>query len=314
MARVAFIMDRLLRRFGLSGKAFLPMLMGFGCTIPAAMGTRTLENVNERRMTMMLLPFFSCGAKLPIWGIFAAALFPGSADFVVFGIYFLGIIVAVITALILKHTLFKGPVAPFIMELPAYHLPRLKNTLAQLWDKLKGYIIRAGTIIAAATVVIWFLANFSFTLQMVEPNSTESIIGVIGGFIQPIFVPLGFASGDMGWKAVIAIITGLIAKEVVVSTLGVLYNPGVEGDAFEDEGAATALIATLATVFSPVSALSFMAFNLLSVPCMAAVAAVHGEMRSKRWTLLTIGFWLVTAYVVSLIIYQGGTLISNLFA
>ena len=214
----------------------MPLLMGFGCSVPAIMGTRTLNNENEKRLTIMLMPFFSCAAKLPIWSIFAMAFFPTHADLTIFAIYFLGIFVAIITAIILKKTLFKGPISPFIMELPAYHLPRLKNTGLQLWDKLKGFIFRAATIIAGATVVIWFLANFSFNFQMVEANSAESILGVIGNFVKPIFVPLGFASGPDGWKAVVAILTGLLAKEMVVSTMGVLYAPGLEGDPIEDSG------------------------------------------------------------------------------
>lgn len=309
MARAAFLMDRLLRRFGLSGKAFMPMLMGFGCSVPAMMGTRTLENEKERRLTVMLLPFFSCGAKLPIWATFTAAIFPANADLVVFGIYLLGIVVAILAAIILKKTILKGDAAPFIMELPAYHSPKIKNLLIHLWEKLKGFIIRASTIIAGATIVIWFLSNFSFGFQMVEANSADSILGILGNFIRPVFIPLGFAGGDVGWKAVVAIITGLIAKEMVVSTLGVLYNPGVEGDALEDEGAKDALLTTLAATFSPLAAISFMAFNLLSVPCMAAVAAAHGEMRSKKWTFITIGFWILTAYTVSFLIFNVGSLL-----
>ena len=202
---------------------------------------------------------------------------------------------------------------PFIMELPPYHFPKIRSLIIHLWEKFKHFLYRATTIIAGATVVIWFLANFSFTLQMVEPNSAESILGVIGTLLRPIFIPLGFASGDTGWRAVVAIITGLIAKEMVVSTMGVLYNPGMEGDALEDETAATALSTALVAAFSPVAALSFMAFNLLSVPCMAAVAAARGELRSKRKLWGTIGFWLLTAWVVSFLINMIGSLIQMIF-
>ncbi len=309
MARAAFLMDRVLRRFGLSGKAFMPLLMGFGCSVPAMMATRTLESEKERRLTIMLMPFFSCGAKLPVWAMFSAAIFPDNADFVVFAIYMLGIATAIIAAIILKKFFFKGEVTPFILELPAYHLPRIKNLILHLWDKLKGFLIRASTIIAGATVVIWVLANFSFGFEMVEANSADSMIGVMGDFLKPIFIPLGFASGEDGWKAVVAALTGLLAKEMVVSTMGILYNPGIDGDALEDDGAADALIVTIAAAFSPLAAVSYMAFNLLSVPCMAAVATANSELRSRKWTWITIAFWLGTAWVVAFLIYQIGSLL-----
>ena len=309
MARAAFLMDRVLRRFGLSGKAFMPLLMCFGCSVPAMMATRTLEDPKERRLTVMLAPFLSCGAKLPIWAMFSASVFPGSADFVVFGIYLLGIITAIIAAIILKKTVFKGEIAPFIMELPAYHLPQFKNVMLHLLDKLKGFVLRATTIIAGAVVVIWFLSNFNFSLEMVQANSADSILGMAGNFIRPLFIPLGFASGDLGWKAVVATISGLIAKEMVVSTMGVLYNPDVQGDALEDQGASDALSVTIASTFSPAAALAFMAFNLLSVPCMAAVAAAHGELGSRKWTFLTIGFWIGTAWIISYLIFNVATLL-----
>ena len=212
MASAAFLMDRVLRRFGLSGKAFMPLLMCFGCSVPAMMATRTLEDQKERRLTVMLAPFFSCGAKLPIWAMFSAAVFPGSADLVVFGIYLLGIVTAIIAAIILKKTVFKGEIAPFIMELPAYHLPQFKNVVLHLWEKLKSFVLRATTIIAGAVVVIWFLSNFNFSLEMVQANSADSILGMAGNFIRPLFIPLGFASGDLGWKAVVATITWAYCK------------------------------------------------------------------------------------------------------
>lgn len=309
MARAAFLMDRAFRRLGLSGKSFMPLLMCFGCMVPGAMATRTLENERERRMTIMLAPFFSCGAKLPIWAMFAAALFPNNADIMVFGIYILGIVVAILAAFILKKTLLKGEAAPFIMELPAYHLPRIKNLALHLWDKMRGFLVRATTIIAGATIVIWFLSNFSFSLSMTEANSAQSIIGVLGSFIQPLFIPLGWAAGDMGWKAVVAALTGLIAKEMVVSTMGVLYNPGLSGDALEDDSANQALIVAIAAHFSPVAAISYMAFNLLSVPCMAAVAAANAELRKPKYIWQAIGFWIATAWIVSFLIYNIGSLL-----
>jgi len=308
MARAAFLMDRPLRRFGLSGKAFLPLLMGFGCSVPAMMGTRTLDDEKERRLAVMLMPFFSCGAKLPIWSIFAAAIFPENAANAVFGIYVIGIAAAVITAILLRTTILKGAASMFIMELPAYHMPRLRNLLIHLWEKARGFIVRATTIIAGATVVIWLLSNFNFSLQMVDANEHESIVGVLASFLVPLFRPLGFASTPEAWKAVVAIVTGLIAKEMVVSTLGILYNPGVEGDALEDEDAANALGLALVASFSPAAALSFMTFNLLSVPCMAAVAAANGELQSAKWLWITIAFWLATAWIGAFLVYRGAGL------
>lgn len=309
MARVAFIMDRVLRKFGLSGKAFLPLLTGFGCSVPAIMGARTLEGERERKLTMMLVPYMSCGAKAPIWALFAASVFSEYGDWMTFGIYMLGIVVAVISAIILKKFVFKGETSPFIMELPAYHFPRLKNLLLHLWEKLKGYVVRAGTVILAATIVLWFLANFDFTLSMVDENGADSILGVVANLIKFIFEPLGFASGEHGWRAVVAILTGLIAKEAVVSTMGVLYT-GLESDEdfMGEDDASNALLATVAATFSPLAALSFMAFNLLSVPCMAAVGALRAEMNDRKLFWFTIGFWIVSAWVISFLIYNVGGL------
>lgn len=309
MARAAFIMDRVLRKFGLSGRAFLPLLTGFGCSVPAIMGARTLEGDKERKLTMMLVPYMSCGAKAPIWALFAASVFKGYGDILTFGIYMLGIVVAVVSAIILKKFVFKGEASAFVMELPTYHFPRMRNLFRHLWEKLRGYVVRAGTVILAATIVLWFLANFSFGLQMVEPNSNESIIAVLANAITFIFEPLGFASGSDGWKAVVAILTGLIAKEAVVSTLGQLYT-GLESesDFLEHDGATNALYASLISGFSPLAALSFMAFNLLCVPCMAAVGALKAEVNSRKIFWLAIGFWLLTAWIVSFLIYNVGSL------
>jgi len=311
MARIAFIMDRVLKRFGLSGKAFIPMLMGFGCSVPAMMGTRTLENDKERKLTLMLIPFFSCGAKMAIWSIIVAAVFPKNADFVVFMIYITGIAVAVIAAIILKKTVFKGISSNFVLELPIYRLPRLKHTLIHLWDKIKDFVIKVTTIIAVASMVIWFLQNFNLKLQMVAPEDNASnILGVLGNAIKWIFLPLGFAQGPDGWKLVVAIITGLIAKEAVVSTMGVLYIPSAEVDVASPEGETT-LIATLASlaVFSPVTAISFMVFNLLCVPCVVAVATAYSELKSVRWTVFVVAFWFVSAWIVSFLVYQIGSFV-----
>lgn len=309
MARAAFIMDRLFRRFGLSGKAFMPMLMGFGCSVPAMMATRTLENEKDRKLTIMLMVGFSCGAKLPIWSLFAMALFPDNADTVVFAIYLLGILWALLSAVILKKTLLKGEAPPFIMELPNYHWPQLKSLVLHIWDKLKGYVVRAGTIIAASSIVIWFLANFSFSFQMVDENSVNSMLGIMGSVLVPIFKPLGFVAGAEGWKSIVAILTGLIAKEMVVATMGVLYTPSIGADALEDDGALAALFPVIAATFSPAAAFSFMVFNLLSVPCMAAVGAARAELRSAKWLTITIVFWLSSAYIVSFLVYNVGRLL-----
>ena len=291
MARVAFIMDRAFRKFGLSGKAFMPLLMCFGCGVPGVMATKTLENEKERRMTMMIAPFFSCGAKLPIWLAFAGVLFAGQyGDLVVFSVYLIGIVVAIVAAIILRFTVFKGETPPFIMELPSYHLPQFKNLMAHLWEKLKHFIIKAGTIIAASIVVIWFLSNFDFAFWngMVD-NIEYSMMGRIGNVIKYLFYPLGFAMGADGWKFVVASLTGLLAKEEVVATLEVLSGGlGLE-----------ALLGGMTVA----GAYSFMLFNLLAVPCMAMVAAVYGEMGSGKRTWGAIGFWLLTAYVVSMVTY-----------
>lgn len=309
MARAAFIMDQIFRHFGLSGRSFLPLLMGFGCSVPAIMGARTLENDRDRKITMLIVPFFSCGAKLPIYAMFTAALFKENSDLVVFGMYLIGIVTAVICAIILKKVVFKDENAPFIMELPQYHCPRAKSLILLLWEKLKGYLFRAGTVILASTIVIWFLSNFSFRLEMVGSGSAESILGVFGNILVPLFKPLGFVNGNDGWKAVVAILTGLIAKEAVVSTMGVLYNPSIGGDALEDDIARQALLGIIAVSFTPASAIAFMAFNLLSVPCIAAVSAARAELNSKKWTAFAILFWICTAWIVSFLIYNIGTLL-----
>lgn len=321
MARVAFIMDRAFRKLGLSGKAFMPLIMCFGCAVPGIMATRTLENDAERRRAIMLTPFFSCGAKLPIWAAFAgvfAHVYSGmNAEVVVYGMYILGIAVAVLAAFILNKSVLKGETPPFIMELPAYHAPRPANLVAYLWNKLKHYIFRAATIIAGAIVVIWFLSTFNFSFAMVE-DSGDSIIGQIAKWFTWLFVPLGFGMGANGWKFVVAAITGLIAKEMVVATMGTFA--GIDGDsALEMDGsemAETPLGAMMLGIGGALGGvniavpamLSFMAFNLLSVPCMAAVAAARGELKSAKKLWGAIAFWLITAYSVSLAVFWFGVL------
>ncbi len=323
MARVAFIMDRAFRNLGLSGKAFMPLISCFGCAVPGIMATRTLEDEAERRRTIMVAPFFSCGAKLPIWaafsGVFAQAYTNMPGELVVYAMYVLGIAIAIISAIFLKSTIVKGETPPFIMELPEYHLPQLKNLLLQLWQKLKHYIFRAATVIAGATVVIWFLQNFNGQLKMVA-DSKDSIIGMLAQAFAWLFVPLGFGMGANGYKFVVAAFTGLIAKEMVVATLGTFA--GMNGDETLDvdggELAATPVGllmlgiggSALGSVNVAIPAMfSFMAFNLLSVPCMAAVAAANGELvKGKGHTKVAILYWIATSYVVSLITFWYGVL------
>jgi len=299
MARAAFIMDRLLRKFGLSGKAFIPMFLGFGCSTPAVMATRTLENEKDRRLTIMLIPYMSCGARLPVYALFAAAFFEKNQTNIIFSIYLLGIAAAIVSGIILKNTVFKGETAPFVMELPPYRVPTPKGIYIHMLDRAKGFIKKAGTVIFAAAVVIWFLQAFSFSLTMVE-DPGDSILGQIGKVIAPVFAPLGF--GD--WKSSVALITGFVAKEVVVTTLGILHGVGEIGE--ED---AAQLIPILQSTFTPLSAYAFMAFTLLYVPCIAAFAAIRREMNSRKWTLFAVTYQILFAWLVAFIIYQGGRLL-----
>jgi len=307
MSRGAFIMDRALRKFGLSGKSFIPMIMGFGCGVTGILATRTLECEKDRRITAMLIPFMSCGAKAPIYALFAGVLFADHAGLMTFSIYLIGIIAAIISGIILKNTVFRGKVSPFVMELPTYHFPQAKTLLKHAWEKLKGFVVRAGTILILATIVIWFLSNFGIDsggFGMVDANSQKSVLGIIGSAIQPLFVPLGFAAGDQGWKAIIAILTGLVGKEMVVSTMGVLYSPGINGNEYASDTTGTVLASTVAGIFSPAAALAFMAFNLLTIPCISSVAVMRSEMNSNKWSIFIIAFWLITSWVVSFLIYQ----------
>ncbi len=317
MARVAFILDRACRKFGLSGKAFMPLLMCFGCAVPGIVATKALEDEKERRLTIMLSPFFSCGAKLPIWATFAGVMantyWSGFGDLAVFIMYFMGIAVAIIAAFILKSTALKGDAPPFIMELPAYHRPQFTSTVVHLWDKLKHFLLRAGTVIAASIIVIWFLSSFG---KGGYCDIDASILGYIGKGLQYVFYPVfaapnGFVSTaaqqQYAWRFVVAAFTGLIAKEMVVATLGTIS--GLDGDAILD-GAATdaeqsAFDAMLGSM-TPAAMFAYMAFNLFCVPCMAAVGAAMGELNSKKRSLQAIGFWLLTAYAVSFVVFWLG--------
>ncbi len=301
MARVAFIMDRIFRKFGLSGKSFIPMLIGSGCGVPGVMASRTIENERDRRMTIMTTTFVPCGAKMPIVGLFAGALFGGSG-WVAVSAYFIGIAAIILSGIILKKTrMFAGDPAPFVMELPAYHVPAAVNVLRATWERGWSFIKRAGTIILASSVILWFLQGFGFVdgqFGMVEDNNS-SILASIGSAICIIFAPLGF--GD--WQSTVAVFTGLIAKENVVSTFGVLF--GVGSEVAEDD---PSLWTAVAARYTPLAAYSFMIFNLLCAPCFAAMGAIKREMNNWKWTLGAIGYMCGLAYVVSFIVYQIGSL------
>ncbi len=301
MSRAAFIMDRMFRRFGLSGRSFIPMLMGFGCTVPALMATRTLENEKERRLTMFIIPFMSCGAKFPVYAIFAVAFFASNQAFIVFSIYVLGIIVAILSGIILKRFINKGKTTNFIMELPEYRWPTFKNLIIHTWDRIKGFVVNAGTVILLAMIVIWFLQSFNFQFQLVE-DSAESIFGIIGRSIAFIFAPLGFGE----WRAAMSLVVGFVAKEAVVGTLGVLY--GVGETAIETP---ELLAAPLRDVFTPLSAYSFMIFTLLYLPCVAAFAAMKREMNSWKWTILAITYQTGIAWLLAFAFYQVGSFIAG---
>ncbi|MBE5780729.1 MAG: ferrous iron transport protein B [Clostridiales bacterium] len=294
MARVAFVMDRLLRKIGLSGHSLVPMLVGFGCSVPAIMAARTLYSESDRKISIFLVPFMSCGAKLPIYAAFTAAFFPHNASLVVTGLYVLGVIVAIFAAWLLRNTAFKGNPVPFIMELPAYRFPTVKNVMLHMWDKAKEFIKRAFTIIFAASVVIWFLNTFNWQFNIVADNA-DSILASIGRLIAPIFAPLGF--GD--WRASTALITGLTAKETVVSTLSVLT--GATSDA--------ALTPALQGLFSPLSAVSFLVFTLLYMPCVAALSATRKELGSGRLALSAMAFQTAMAWAVALVVFTFGKLL-----
>ena len=294
LARAAFTLDLVMHKLvGLHGKAFIPMILGFGCGVPAVMATRTMEHESDRILAMMLIPFMSCTARLPIYAIFTAAFFPDNAGTMLLVMYLLGIIVALIIAALLKRTLFKGMSAPFVMELPTYKLPSVKGILIHTWEKVKGFIKKAATIILAAVVIIWVLSIFPLGVAY---GSQQSILGMIGSAVAPIFAPLGFGT----WQAAVAIIAGLLAKEAIVGTLGTLG--GLDED---DEEGITSLVHD---TFTPLSAFSFMAFSLLYIPCIAVLGVIKQETGTFKWPVLMTAITLVTAYVVTFLIYNIGTL------
>ena len=304
MARVAFIMDRIFRRFGLSGKSFIPMLVGTGCGVPGVMASRTIENERDRRMTIMTTCFIPCSAKMPIIGLFAGALFGGSG-LVATSAYFIGMAAIIVSGIMLKKTkLFAGDPAPFVMELPAYHIPAWGNVLRATWERGWSFIKRAGSVILASTIVLWFLQGFGFTdgaFGMVEDNNT-SLLASIGGAVSFVFAPLGF--GD--WRSTVATVTGLIAKENVVATFAVLFGFAGEVSENGDE-----IWGTIAANFTALTAYSFMIFNLLCAPCFAAMGAIKREMNNPRWTAIAIGYMCLLAYCTSLVVYQLGGLVTG---
>lgn len=304
MARIAFIMDRIFRKFGLSGKSFIPMLVGSGCGVPGIMASRTIENDRDRKMTIMTTCFIPCGAKMPIIGLFAGALFGGSG-LIATSAYFIGVAAIIISGVMLKKMrAFAGEPAPFVMELPAYHTPSATNVLRATWERGWSFIKRAGTVILASSVILWFLQAFGFeggAFGMVEDNNS-SLLASIGAVVAPIFAPLGFGN----WKAAVATFTGLIAKENVVSTFGVLYHFGGELSENGDE-----IWRNIAADYTGLTAYSFMLFNLLCAPCFAAMGAIKREMNNTKWTFAAIGYMTVFAYGISLIAFQLGGLITG---
>ena len=288
MSRVAFVMDKLLRRIGLSGRSFVPMLIGFGCSVPAIMATRTLSSERDRKMTMLLIPFMSCSAKIPIYAVFTAAFFPDHGGLVMTCLYVFGMLVGIIAAKVLSKTAFTGKPVPFVMELPNYRMPSLKSVLLLMWEKAWDFIRRAFTVIFAATIVIWFLQHFDVRLNVVGEGSTDSLLAIIGTWIAPVFAPLGF--GD--WRVATALLTGLMAKEAVISTLGVLMNVGANLGS-----------AALGSLFTLPSAVSFLVFCLLYTPCVAALAALRRELGSGVKTVLVMISQCCVAWLAAFCVY-----------
>ena len=319
MARVAFILDRIFRKFGLSGRAFMPMIMGFGCSVPAMINTRTLNDEKEKLATIRVIPFFSCGAKLPILTAIAGGIVSyfgvTNVDFITYSMYLIGILTAIISVLLMRNTSLRGNVPPFIMELPNYHLPQFKSLMIHLWDKAKHFIKKAFTIILASTILVWFISHFSWSWEFLsDEEMSRSILASIGQLIQPLFTPLGFGSQLKagGWVFAVAAITGLIAKENVIATIGTLaaavvagfVAPGEGSEAIEGMLAVEALID--ATGITVPALLSFIAFNMTTIPCFAACATAKGELTKKRFNT-TLLFWLVASFIVSSLIYLIGT-------
>lgn len=294
MARVALIMDGWMSKVGLNGKTFIPMILGFGCNVPAIMGTRTLENENDRLIAILTNPFMSCGARFPVYILFASVFFKGYETVATFSLYLLGIIVALTVAYIFRRTIFKGDETPFIMELPPYRVPAFKSLMIHVWERVKGYIQKAGTIIFVASVVLWVILNFNFQ-GMTDINN--SFGASIGKFIAPVFAPLGFGT----WQSALSLLSGIVAKEIVVANTAILYGVG--------SGGMDALGNVLKDVFNPVSAYAFMVFVLLYTPCIAVVGVIKRETNSWKWTIFSVAYQLVVAWTVSFVVYQVGRIL-----
>ena len=315
MARIAFILDRAFRKFGLSGRAFLPMIMGFGCSVPAMINTRTLADDKERTATIRVIPFFSCGAKLPILVAVGGAIVMlsgvGNADLITYAMYLLGIIVAILSVLLMRNTSLKGETPPFIMELPAYHTPQFKNLMAHLWDKTKHFVKKAFTIILASTILIWLLMHFDFSWRFLSDEEVNlSILAQISSLFQPLLTPLGFGSqlNANGWVFVLAAVTGLIAKENVIATFGVLASC-IAGGFIEAETEGVGEVAAMigATGITNAALIAFIAFNMLTIPCFAAVATAKAELNNKKAYRGTLIFWLLVSYIVAAAVYVIGS-------
>lgn len=279
MARVAFVMDKLLRRIGLSGRSIVPMLIGFGCSVPAVMSSRTLPSARDRKMTILLIPFMSCSAKIPIYGFFANAFFPKQAGLVMVGLYFLGILMGILTALVAKKTTFKGEAVPFVMELPNYRLPGIKNVAQLLWEKAEDFLKRAFTVIFMASIIIWFLENFNWQLNLVS-DSADSMLAMIAGWIAPIFMPLGFGN----WQVTTSLISGFMAKESVVSTMQILFGEAIS------------------TVLKPAAAASLLVFSLLYTPCVATISSIRREL-GRKWAYGIVVFQCGIAWACAFVTY-----------
>ncbi len=292
MARVAFMMDKLLRRLGLSGRSFVPMIIGFGCSVPAIMATRTLSSDRDRKMTILLTPFMSCSAKIPIYAVFSAAFFPGRSALVMTALYLTGMVVGIISALLLNKTAFRGKPVPFVMELPNYRIPSLKSVLLLMWEKARDFLRKAFTVILLATIIIWFLGAFDSRLNFIE-DSSRSLLAAVGKLIAPVFRPLGFDD----WRITTALIAGFSAKEAVVSTLGVLTGSGM-----------SALGTTLPGMFTTLSAVSFLVFTLLYTPCVAAVATIKRELGSRLETVAVVAGQCIIAWICAFAVYAIGNL------
>jgi ferrous iron transport protein B len=300
MSRAAFIMDKVMSKFGLHGKSFIPLVMGFGCNVPAIMATRTIEDTRDRLITILIAPFVSCGARLPVYVLLAGAFFGHDAGVVIFGLYALGILVAVLSAKLMRSTILQGEDTPFIMELPSYKLPTLKGSLIHMWERGKIYLKKAGTIILIGVVGVWLLASIpapgssgTFASEEVY-GTTESVIGMIGQILEPLVAPLGF-----DWKIAVALVFGVVAKEIVVGSMGVLYGVG------EDEESLSNILA--AGAMTPLAALGLMVFTLLYVPCFACIGVIKRETGSWKWTLFQLAYGTTLAWVFAFVIYQVGT-------